>query len=266
MTIDIEARFSFALDQPADVLLQFTAAAIPEQTILSEERKLPPSEHCAWIPAQDDVGERAWMRLHGDCAVSYRARVEVERMLADIGALERLAPHLLPAETVQYLFDSRYCPSDRFQTFVEAEFGAASGGARVLAMRDWIAANFTYVPGSSTATTTALDSFVERRGICRDYAHVMVTMARASGIPARYASVYAPGVDPPDFHAVAEVFLADPTIPGGGAWHIVDATGMADPAETVKIGVGRDAADVSFMTTFGDARFLDKNVSATKSA
>ena len=62
------------------------------------------------------------------------------------------------------------------------------------------------------------------------------------------------------------MFLADPTIPEGGAWQIVDATGMADPAETVKIGVGRDAADVSFMTVFGEARFENKNVSVTKSA
>ena len=93
-----------------------------------------------------------------------------------------------------------------------------------------------------------------------------MTLARASGIPGRYCSVYAPGVDPPDFHAVAEVFLADPTIAGGGAWQIVDPTEMADPAETVKIGVGRDAADVSFMTVFGEAPFGDKNVSVTKAA
>ena len=71
-------------------------------------------------------------------------------------------------------------------------------------------------------------------------------------------------MDPPDFHAVAEVFLADPSVPDGGAWHLVDATGMADPADTVKIGVGRDAADVSFMTVFGEASFDAKEVSATK--
>ena len=65
---------------------------------------------------------------------------------------------------------------------------------------------------------------------------------------------------------MAEVVLADPTIPGGGAWHLVDATGMADPAETVKIGVGRDAADVSFMTVFGEAVFEDKQVAVSKTA
>jgi transglutaminase-like putative cysteine protease len=158
------------------------------------------------------------------------------------------------------LFDSRYCQADRMQGFVQDEFGRLEGGARIVAMRDWIAQHFRYEPGSSNSTTTALDSFVERRGICRDYAHVMICLARASTIPARYVSCYAPGVDPPDFHAVAEVFLADKTVPGGGAWHIVDATGMADPSKTVKIGIGRDAADVSFLTSFGFSRFEESMV------
>jgi transglutaminase-like putative cysteine protease len=185
--------------------------------------------------------------------------------VTDVASLARLEPHELPAEAVQYLLDSRYCPADRFQPFVEAEFGGVHGGARIAAMRDWIAGNFSYEP-VSTSSTTALDSFVERRGICRDYAHVLVTLARASAIPARYVSCYAPGVEPPDFHAVADIFLADPDVPGGGTWQLVDATGMADPAETVKIGVGRDAADVSFMTVFGDAKFEGSKVSATKMA
>ena len=131
-------------------------------------------------------------------------------------------------------------------------------------MRDWVADKFAYTPGVSDATTTALDSFVMRRGICRDYAHVMVALARASTIPARFVSCYAPGVEPPDFHAVAEVFLADPETPGGGAWYLVDATGMADPGEIAKIGVGRDAADVSFLTSFGMVEFVDKTVSGAR--
>jgi len=266
MPVEISTRFSFTLDRPADVLLQFEAAAIPEQRLLSCETSLGGAEEGVRVAAQDDIGERIWLHCQGRHEIEHRAQVEVARLLADLSTLDRLEPHELPGETVQYLMDSRYCPADRFQPFVEAEFSGLSGGARVLAMRDWIAQNFSYVPGCSTPQTTALDSFVERRGICRDYAHVLVTLARASAIPARYCSVYAPGVDPPDFHAVAEVFLADPTVTGGGAWHIVDATEMADPADTVKIGVGRDAADVSFMTVFGEAQFEDKEVTVRKTA
>ena len=265
MPIAISARFAFSVESMSDVLLQFEAAAIPEQRVLDARCTMSEAEHIARIAAQDDIGERIWLHVNGRFEVSYTARAEVNRLLADVATLDRLEPHELPAEAVQYLLDSRYCPADRFQPFVEAEFGATRGGARIAAIRDWISGNFSYEPVSTTSTT-ALDSFVERRGICRDYAHVLVTLARASAIPARYVSCYAPGVDPPDFHAVAEVFLADPAEPGGGAWHLVDATEMADPAETVKIGVGRDAADVSFMTVFGDARFEDKEVSVTKTA
>jgi len=265
MGIDISARFAFSVEGMSDVLLQFEAAAIPEQRVFGAASRMSPAEHIARIAAQDAIGERIWLHVQGRFEVSYAARVEVDRLLADVGSLARLEPHELPAEAVQYLLDSRYCPADRFQPFVAAEFGGTQGGARIAAIRDWIASHFTYQQGSTTETT-ALDSFVERRGICRDYAHVLITLARASAIPARYVSCYAPGVDPPDFHAVAEVFLSDPTVPGGGAWHIVDATGMADPAETVKIGVGRDAADVSFMTVFGQATFEGKQVSVTKTA
>lgn len=262
MLIDISARFAFSVERLSDVLLQFEAAAIPGQRILASDSQMTGAEHIARISAQDGVGERIWLHVEGRFEVAYTASVAVgRRRVADIGTLARIELPELPSETVQYLLDSRYCPADRFQSFVESEFGGLSGGARVLAMRDWIAANFSYVPGSSTTNTTALDSFVERRGICRDYAHVLVTLARASAIPARYVSCYAPGVDPPDFHAVAEVFLAGP---GGGAWHLIDATGMAGPAETVTIGVGRDAADVSFMTVFGEARFENQAVTASK--
>jgi transglutaminase-like putative cysteine protease len=263
MPIDITARFAFSVDDLSDVLLQFEAAAIPEQRILARNTQISDAEHIARIAAQDAIGERVWLHVEGRCEVTYSARVAIHRLLPDIATLARLEPHELPAEAVQYLFDSRYCPAERFQPFVEAEFGGTQGGQRVLAIRDWVAEHLRYEPGSDS-NTTALDTFVERRGICRDYAHLVITLVRASAIPARYVSAYAPAVDPPDFHAVAEVFLADPTIAHGGAWHLVDATGMAEPADTVKIGVGRDAADVSFMTVFGEAAFEDKQITVGK--
>ena len=265
MPISIDTRFSFNLPRVTDILLQFEAAAIPEQQLLSANTDLTSSEHCAWVPAQDDIGERIWIRAEGQFDVSYQAEVELKRQLADLTTLRRLAPHDMPGEAVQYLFDSRYCAADRFQTFVDEEFAGTDGGERIAAMRDWIADKFSYSPGASGPQTTALDTFIERRGICRDYAHVMVALARASTIPARYVACYAPGVEPPDFHAVAEVFLNDPETEGGGTWQLVDATGMADPAQTVKIGVGRDAADVSFLTSFGMNEFGDKRVSVTAS-
>ena len=261
MTIQIQSRFAFILPDEGDVLLQFEAAAIPEQRILSSTTNLSDAAHRASVPAHDDVGQRIWIRAQGEFEVEYYAEVEIDRQLAELTSLEALSPHAMPGEAVQYLFDSRYCPAARFQPFVSAEFGHVEGGAKIAAMRDWIADKLTYTPGSSGSETDALDTYVERKGICRDYAHLMVSMARAAAIPARFVACYAPGVEPPDFHAVAEVFLCDPTTPGGGTWQLVDATDMADPAETVKIGIGRDAADVSFMTSFANSEFQSSSVS-----
>jgi transglutaminase-like putative cysteine protease len=253
MSLEIRARLDYWFDCPTDVLLQIEAAAIPEQVIETARLDISPTEHFARVPAQDMIGERIWLRVEGRLLVDYQARVTIARDLDDCLSLPIIPPHQLPGETVQYLMASRYCPSDQFQPFVDAEFGGIEGGAKIIAMRDWIAGHFSYVPGASDAETTALDTFVKRQGICRDYAHVMIVLARAAGVPARIASVYAPGVEPPDFHAVAEVFI-------GGAWHLVDATGMARESDMAKIGIGRDAADVAFLTAFGNATMNAQSV------
>lgn len=258
--IELEAAFTFETGAPTDVVLQFEAANIPEHRFDLHETILSPDVPFIRVAAEDGIGDRLLFEANGRFEVRHRARVAVDRIVPDLARLTALAPHDLPGETLGYLFDSRYCPADKFQTFVTAEFDGTEGGARVVAISQWIAANIEYALGSSHAGTDAAETVIERRGVCRDFAHVLVTMARASAIPARYVSCYAPGVVPQDFHAVAEVFLADPTTPGGGAWCLVDATGMADPAQTVKIGVGRDAADVSFLTSFGPSDLIAKDV------
>ena len=253
MKLSIRAELDYRFSEPTDVLLQVEAAAIPEQRIVSANIDARPCDHFARVAAHDTIGERIWLRANNELRIRYEAVVSIERLLTDCLDLPRIEPRFLPGETIQYLMGSRYCPSDQFQSFVEAEFGGLDGGRRVIAMRDWIEKSISYVPGVSNAETTAVDTFVRREGICRDFAHVLITLVRASGIPARIASVYALGVDPPDFHAVAEVFL-------GGEWHLVDATGMAEEAAMAKIGIGRDAADVAFLTAYGAAEMLSQSV------
>jgi len=253
MKLSIQAWLDYSFEAPTDVLLQLEAAHIPEQSVETAHINISQCEHFARVPAQDMIGDRIWIRPEGRLTIDYKATVSITRILTDCLALPKVEPRFLPGETIQYLMGSRYCPSDQFQNFVDAEFGASSGGRRVMAIRDWIEKNFSYVPGVSTSDTTALDSFVRRQGICRDYAHVLITLVRASGIPARMASVYALGVEPQDFHAVAEVFL-------GGEWHLVDATGMAEEAAMAKIGVGRDAADISFLTAYGWATLNNQQI------
>ncbi len=254
MILSVDVHLQYRLSQPTDLLLQIEAADLADQTVRQTHISFSEVENVSRITADDGLGERIWLRADGLFQCDYRADIQINRPVLDLSTLPATPPHQLSGEAVRYLMPSRYCPSDEFQTFVAAEFGHLSGGAQIAAMRDWIERSFQYVPGVSNAQTTAMDSFVQRQGICRDYAHVLVTLARAATIPARFASVYAPGVTPPDFHAVAEVFL-------DGAWHLVDPTSMATPNDIVRIGIGADAANVAFLNIFGQAEFVAQSVS-----
>lgn len=256
MRLSITTELDYDFLAPTDVLLQIEAAAIPEQQIEKAHIELPEVVHFARLPGHNTIGERIWLRVEGNFKVRYEGTVDIRRLDAEIAHLSAMAPHTLPAETVEYLLPSRFCPSDEFFSLVEADFGRHSGGARVMAIRDWIAGSVDFVPGSSNSMTGAMETYISRRGVCRDFAHLLVTMARASAIPARFASVYGPNVTPQDFHAVAEVFL-------DGAWYPVDATGMVTSQDMAKIGVGRDAADVSFLTSYGPAEMDAQTISVS---
>lgn len=256
MSLGIHVQLDYWFEQPCDILLQVEVAATPGQVIEHAQITIPHNDNCVRVAAQDGIGDRLWLRIQGQMLVDYRATISIDRPVSDVAVLPATPLLQLPGEAVQYLVPSRYCPSHQFGDFIEKEFGDLTGGVKIMAMRDWIFRNLSYVPGSSDADTTAADTFHDRKGICRDYAHLMITLARAADIPARIASVYAAGVSPPDFHAVAEVFL-------GGAWHLVDATGMAEAHETAVIGVGRDIGDVAFLTAFGSLVMNSQSVSVT---
>jgi transglutaminase-like putative cysteine protease len=138
-------------------------------------------------------------------------------------------------------------------SFVAQKFGHLEGGACVDAMARWIGENIVYRIGSSNQQTSAVDTFIAREGVCRDYSHVMAAFTRAAGIPARLVSAYAWQLDPPDFHAVVDVWL-------DGRWRLVDASGLAPVEGLVRIAVGRDATDISFMTIFGSAELVEQQV------
>ncbi len=255
MPTNLSTRFAFDLDQPASVLLQFEAANIPEQKLLDVSCKISPGDTLTRVPAQDMIGERIWLHADSRVEVQYEVSVDVNRVVHPLDDLAQMPPHKLPGEAVKFLLASRFCHPTQFLSFTENQFGGTQGGQRIAAIRDWIEENFSYTPGASGPETTATDTFHALAGVCRDYAHMLVTLARASTIPARYVACFAPGVTPQDFHALAEVFLADPEMPDGGTWQMVDPTGMADLSRAVKIGVGRDAADVSFVTSFAPMQF-----------
>lgn len=255
--IDIEARLDYALPQPCDVLLQVEAAAMVDQRLHKNDLRVSSATPLGAVPGEESIGQRTWARAEGAISVAYTASVEVIRFAPPLSTLSANDPRDLPALVVPYLMPSRYCESERFEAFVLREFGGLAGGPKIETMLAWIAEHVDYVGGVSDAQTTASDTFVQRQGVCRDFAHLLASFARAATIPARLVSGYAPGVDPPDFHAVVEVWLDH-------GWHLVDATGMACAEDIVRVAVGRDATDIAFMTIFGRALLESQSVRVTK--
>ncbi|WP_026552875.1 transglutaminase family protein [Arthrobacter sp. H20] len=148
------------------------------------------------------------------------------------------------ADLIRYVRPSRYCESDRLLPTSYAEFGTLTGSALLNAVREWVGSELAYVSGSSRPTDGAVEALLGRRGVCRDYAHLVISLLRAKDVPARLAAVYAPGLSPMDFHAVAEAWV-------DGAWHVVDATGLAPRESLLRIATGRDASDTAFLSTVG---------------
>ena len=248
---DVDCALSYQVNGPSDFLFQIHALDGMDQRVLSESLVVTPPLPIR-VYADPSVGHR-FLRLHADAGpLELRYRARVRRALETIDpTLPEVAIAELPDELLHNLMPTRYCESDLLGAAAQKLFGALPPGhPRVQAIADWIHANVEYRVGSSQPTTTARDVFVQRAGVCRDFAHLGVTFCRALNIPARLVVGYARFDEPPpDFHAVFEAYL-------GGRWVMYDATRMAALDGLVRIAVGRDAKDVAFATIFGPAAMV----------
>jgi len=190
----------------------------------------------------------------GPVTIRYEARVRVSYTLTDPASLPATPPDRLPLATVPYIVPSRYCQSDQLMRLAFREFARVPQGApQVRAVCEWIYANVDYLAGTSGTLTTALDTATQRVGVCRDFAHLGVAFCRALNIPARFVSGYSHDLDPPDFHALFEAWL-------DGGWHLFDPTRRISRTGFVRIGTGRDAADVPFALIIGAASLQEMQV------
>ncbi|SFU78395.1 Transglutaminase-like enzyme, putative cysteine protease [Methylobacterium sp. 174MFSha1.1] len=184
----------------------------------------------------------------GPFSLDYEAEVTLDPHRADPVGIAETPVRDLPLDILPYLLPSRFVSSDRLSAFAEAEFGdAARGFERVARICNWIHDHIAYVRGASDEETTADETLLKRAGVCRDFAHLGAAFCRALGIPARFVSCYAYGLVPSDFHAVFEAYL-------DGRWWLFDATRQANLDGLVRIGVGRDAAEIAFSTPFGEMK------------
>jgi len=250
-------RFQFSIELQYDIappgsdfVFNIHAAQTEQQTVIAESLRLSqPLPHTLYT---DPVTHTRYLRLQsgaGPLSVHYEATVDVDHYQADPAQLAEVPVADLPGEVLPYLYPSRYCQSDRLLRFAMTEFGQRwQGYSRVQAIRDWVVERVTFRSNSSNGNTSAVDTLVEKVGVCRDFAHLMIALCRALNIPARFATGIDYGADPvlgpPDFHAYVEAYLGD-------RWYLFDASGVAIPMGFVRLATGRDAADSAFATIFG---------------
>jgi transglutaminase-like putative cysteine protease len=231
----VSARLELEIRDPAEIAVQIAVAAgerLDELLDICLDGTPVP-----WLEVPGAHGGRAHVLETG------RGRLVVAYTATIIG---RDAPPVCgDDERLVYLRPSRYAESDRLAEVAARQFGGLSGAESILAgVSSWVGGQIGYEAGSSLPTHGAVDTLLGGRGVCRDFAHLVVGLLRARNVPARVAAVYAPGLSPMDFHAVTEALV-------DGTWRVVDATLLAPRSSLVRIATGRDAADTSFLTVLG---------------
>lgn len=221
----------------ASIDLIFSLTAAQSMPVVSEQLTFTSGDR---VYTATEIVDQSGSRLHrltgeaGTLQVRYEATVEGQAG----------ATHTSDLEAITYLRPSRYCQSDEVFSQARRQFRGLQGHELITAVSTFVANSTTYTPGLSLGTDSAVTTLMTGQGVCRDYAHVVIALLRAMDVPARYAACYAPGLQPMDFHAVAEAYL-------DGSWYVIDATRLAHRSSLVRIATGRDAADCAFLSYHG---------------
>lgn len=228
------------------------------------------SEHT--IHFSPRVAARDYLDIFGNTCTRLVAppgliEIRNEFVIEDSGLPDEVAPQAgqcpleqLPDETLIYLLGSRYCDTQKLSDLAWSLFGHLPGGwARVQAICDYVHDRIEFGYHHARNDRTASEGHGERIGVCRDFAHLAVTLCRCMNIPARYCTGYLGDIGVPkdpapmDFSAWFEVFL-------DGRWYTFDARHNHPRIGRIVIARGRDAADVAISTTFGPAELAQFSV------
>ena len=256
----IRAGFEIAFECPAPTPMLLQVHVHPDRAMNltgPEEFRLDPAT--AYSTYIDDFGNRCTRLLApaGVITLSNRFTIRDSGVQESLpwGAPQALVNHL-PHQQLLYLLGSRYCDTDRLATTAWSLFGAIEPGwPRVHAILDYTHHRLQFGYEFARNDRTALQAHEERQGVCRDFAHLAITLCRCMNVPARYCTGYLgdigvpPDPAPMDFSAWFEVFL-------GGRWHTVDARHNAPRIGRILMARGRDATDAAISTAFGTAKLV----------
>jgi transglutaminase-like putative cysteine protease len=202
-----------------------------------------------------------------------RLRIFTEFQIGDTGLPDVVAPEAgqvpveqLPEEAIVFLLGSRYCETDRLSDFAWANFGdVPQGWARVQAICDYVHSRIGFDYLKADATRSAFDGHHQQVGVCRDFAHLAITLCRCMNIPARYCTGYLGDIGVPqdpapmDFSAWFEALL-------DGRWYTFDARHNRPRIGRILMGRGRDATDVAISTNFGPSTLVGFKVTTLEVA
>jgi transglutaminase-like putative cysteine protease len=253
MKIRAGYEISYDCPQPTPMIVTLDVHSSRSSDLLTPDRmQLNPD-----IPAntyRDGFGNTC----HVIQALVGQLTMSADFLIRDSGKPDDVAPDArqhplekLPVNTLVYLLGSRYCETDRFTQIAWSTFGKiAKGWPLVQAICDYVHDRIKFGYEHASPTKTAWDAHVERHGVCRDFAHLAITLCRCMNLPARYCTGYLgdigvpPDPEPMDFSAWFEVYL-------GGRWYTFDARHNTPRIGRILMARGRDATDVAIVTSFG---------------
>ncbi len=253
MKIRAGYEISCECPQPTPMLLMLSVHPSRIPDLLTPDRmRIDPT-----IPAnayRDDFGNTCHV-IH---APACRLTLSADFLIQDSGAIDDVAPDAemhplerLPVETLVYLLGSRYCETDLFTTIAWSTFDKVPRGRKLVqAICDYVHDRIKFGYEYASPSKTAWDAHAERRGVCRDFAHLAITLCRCMNVPARYCTGYLGDIGVPidpapmDFSAWFEVYL-------GGRWYTFDARNNKPRIGRILMARGRDATDVAIVTSFG---------------
>ena len=258
MILDATCHITYHSSSPVPAIMMLRPRSGTVQWITREEYVFDP--HAPVVEYTDDFGNLCQRVLIP--AGHFEVRCSCRAHTADTVDVDAYAPFVpvdqLPENVLQFLLPSRYCQSDLLNDLASSIVKESPAGySQVAAIEQWLRDEMSYVSGSSNSNTSAIDTAEKKKGVCRDYAHLGISLTRSLNIPARMVVGYLYGLVPMDLHAWFEAFV-------GGRWYTFDGTQGEPRGNRITIGYGRDAADVALTSNYGALELTSMKVTVEK--